>query len=48
MRKEMKATTPVKLGKRYNEKDDTFDDFIVLKKDGAVVFCPSDRFIRKD
>ena len=44
LRKEMKATTLVKLGKEYNVREDVFDSFDVAKNGDSIVFIPSDRW----
>ena len=44
LRKEMNATTSVKLGKDYNAREDVFDSFDVAKVGNSIVFVPSDRW----
>ena len=44
LRKEMKATTAVKLGKEYNAREDVFDSCDVAKVGDSIVFIPSDRW----
>lgn len=44
LRKEMKATTLVKLGKEYNVREDVFDSFDVAKNGDYVVLVPSNRW----
>lgn len=44
LRKEMKATTLVKLGKGYNVREDVFDSFDVAKDGDHVVLVPSNRW----
>ena len=44
LRKEMNATTAVKLGKEYNAREDVFDSFDVEKVGNSIVFIPSDRW----
>lgn len=44
LRKEMKATTLVKLGNEYNVREDVFDSFDVAKVGDSIVFMPSDRW----
>ena len=44
LRKEMSATTAVKLGKEYNAREDVFDSFDVAKVGNSIVFIPSDRW----
>lgn len=45
LRKEMKATTLVKLGKEYNVREDVFDSFDVAKNGDHVVLVPSNRWV---
>lgn len=44
LRKEMNATTAVKLRKEYNAREDVFDSFDVAKVGNSIVFVPSDRW----
>ena len=43
----MSATSQVKIGKNFNDAEDVYDYFDIVKRDGCVILVPSDKWDRK-